>query len=113
MIELLKREPIDGAITPDGPHGPPREVKAGAILLAQKTGLPLMSAAVGYDRAWRFKSWDRFILPKPFARVKLYIGPDLHVPAELTEEEFEGYRQRLQRDLDDLCQRAADEMGIA
>ena len=71
-------------------------VKAGVIRLAQVKGIfviPIYSTA---DRAWYFKSWDRFMLPKPFARVTLRYGEMLDLTLKAGEEDFERQRARLQ-----------------
>lgn len=62
------------AFTPDGPRGPARVLKPGVIHAAQRGGgtiIPLHAAA---DRSWRLRSWDRFTIPKPFARVRVGYG---------------------------------------
>jgi lysophospholipid acyltransferase (LPLAT)-like uncharacterized protein len=67
------------AFTPDGPRGPRRKFKGGVLLAAQHgraVVLPLHAAA---DRAWRLDSWDRFLVPKPFARVRVAYGPAIEV----------------------------------
>lgn len=59
----------DIAITPDGPRGPARSIAPGTAVLAQRTGAPVIGAAVHARSAWRLRSWDSFIIPRPFARV--------------------------------------------
>lgn len=62
------------AFTPDGPRGPRREMKPGVIAAAQRAGVPVLPIHAEARRAWRFRSWDRFMLPKPFARVRVGYG---------------------------------------
>jgi lysophospholipid acyltransferase (LPLAT)-like uncharacterized protein len=57
------------AFTPDGPRGPRREMKPGVIAAAQRGGAPIVPLHAEADRAWRLHSWDRFMIPKPGARV--------------------------------------------
>jgi lysophospholipid acyltransferase (LPLAT)-like uncharacterized protein len=57
------------AFTPDGPRGPRREIKPGVIAAAQRGGAPIVPLHAEADRAWRLHSWDRFMIPKPGARV--------------------------------------------
>jgi len=89
----------DLAITPDGPRGPCYRVADGAVALAQITGRPLVPAS--YQLNWKItlKSWDRFQIPLPFARCDVHIGPVIEVPRELTAEAREGFRQRLENEL--------------
>lgn len=57
------------AITPDGPRGPFQQCAPGAAFVACKTGYPLVPTSFSATRYWRFRSWDRFMLPKPFGRI--------------------------------------------
>ena len=98
LLELstCAEQGYDLAITPDGPRGPCYQVAEGAIALAQLTGRPLVPAA--YHLNWKItlKSWDRFQIPLPFARCELHIGEVIRVPRELTPEQREEYRRRLE-----------------
>jgi lysophospholipid acyltransferase (LPLAT)-like uncharacterized protein len=57
------------AVTPDGPRGPARRFASGALVAAQRVGAPIVGIGVSASRAWRLKSWDQFMIPKPFSRV--------------------------------------------
>lgn len=67
------------AVTPDGPQGPPERVKPGAIAAAQHAGAPLLPLTARASAAWWVQSWDRFCVPKPFARVEIVYGPPIVV----------------------------------
>ena len=86
----------DILITPDGPRGPVYELGPGLIFLAQKTGAPVVPVNMEYSSCWRVKSWDRFIIPKPFSKVRVIIGPPQTVRSTSSDEEFEHERLRLQ-----------------
>jgi lysophospholipid acyltransferase (LPLAT)-like uncharacterized protein len=86
----------DVVITPDGPRGPAYELGPGIILLAQKSGSAVLPVNMEYSSCWRLKSWDRFILPRPFSKVRVIIGQSHHVRSTSTPEEFETERLRLQ-----------------
>lgn len=73
MIRVLESGRV-GALTPDGPRGPAGVAQAGAILAARRGGACLVPARVAVDRSWRGRGWDRFTLPKPFARVVITYG---------------------------------------
>ena len=80
----LVRELKDGgqvAVTPDGPRGPARTFAPGALIAAQRSGASILPVAAAADRAWRLKSWDRFTIPKPFARVTVAYGPATTIDA--------------------------------
>jgi lysophospholipid acyltransferase (LPLAT)-like uncharacterized protein len=72
--QLLVKDGVSPVITPDGPKGPVFQFKPGAILLSQISGRPMLPMAYAASRAW-FVSWDRFVIPWPFARVVIAIGP--------------------------------------
>ena len=62
------------AITPDGPRGPSRSFAPGALIAAQRAGVPVVPVGMSVSRAWQLNSWDRFVVPKPFARVTIAYG---------------------------------------
>ena len=101
LIGLL-HQGYNAAIVGDGSQGPPRAMQAGAILLAGKSGAPILPLAVAADRYWAFRSWDRTLLPKPFARLALWYGEPLSVPEKPGTEEIERYRREAERRLNDL-----------
>lgn len=59
------------AITPDGPRGPAETFAPGALVAAQRSDSFILPVAASADRAWRLRSWDRFVIPKPFARITI------------------------------------------
>lgn len=71
----------DVAFTPDGPRGPRESFAPGALVVSQRTGAPLVLITVDAPRAWRLTSWDRFLIPKPFARVTIAYDDPLRVEA--------------------------------
>lgn len=86
----------DVVITPDGPRGPAYELGPGIVFLAQKTGAAVVPVNMEYSSCWRIKSWDHFIVPRPFSKVRVIIGPQQHIRSTNTPEEFEAQRLRLQ-----------------
>ncbi len=90
------REGFDVGITPDGPRGPRYRLGPGVISLARKTGAPIVPMALNYERYWCLKSWDRFMIPKPFSKVTLTLAHRHTVPAALTEAEFEAQRAQVE-----------------
>ena len=86
----------DVVITPDGPRGPPYELGPGIIFLAQKSGAAVLPVNMEYSSCWRLKSWDRFVLPRPFAKIRVIIGQRHRVRSTNTVDDFEAERLRLQ-----------------
>jgi lysophospholipid acyltransferase (LPLAT)-like uncharacterized protein len=89
----------DGAITPDGPRGPAHVFAPGVAVAAQRTGALIVPLRATAARAWRLKSWDRFVIPKPFTRVDVRYGPLTAVEAASPREAAE-HAPRLQAILD-------------
>jgi lysophospholipid acyltransferase (LPLAT)-like uncharacterized protein len=88
------------ATVADGPRGPRYQAKAGMILLAMRTGLPLLPVMWSADRAWVLKStWDHTMIPKPFAKVKVLAGREMRFPEHLDKEGLEAARQELEQEL--------------
>ena len=73
MIKELEQG-VPVAVTPDGPKGPALTFQPGALIAAQRAAVPVIAIAVHADRAWRLRSWDRFVIPKFFARVTFAYG---------------------------------------
>jgi lysophospholipid acyltransferase (LPLAT)-like uncharacterized protein len=86
-------------VTPDGPRGPRRRVQAGIVYLASRTGLPIVPAGIGFENAWRARSWDRFAVPKPGSRAALVVNEVIAVPPDIDKEGLEFYRQRVEHAL--------------
>ena len=95
----------DVFITPDGPRGPAYELGPGVVFLAQKTGSAVVPVNFEYASCWRVKSWDRFILPRPFSKVRFIIGRAHRVQSTDTPEEFENERKHLQEAMMSLVHR--------
>jgi lysophospholipid acyltransferase (LPLAT)-like uncharacterized protein len=76
LIKLIKygNKGFEIAITPDGPKGPRRKAKMGVFLMAKRTNIPVLAVRVTADRAFRFSSWDKFMLPYPFSRIKIELN---------------------------------------
>ena len=86
----------DVVLTPDGPRGPPYELGPGIIFLAQKSGASVVPMNLEYSHCWRLGSWDRFIVPRPFAKVRVLINRAHNVKPTTTPEDFEVERLALQ-----------------
>ena len=74
------------AVTPDGPRGPYRSFAPGALVAAHRAGAPVVAFAVHATRAWYLKSWDQFMIPKPFARVTVVFDAPMLVPGESSRD---------------------------
>lgn len=88
-LEDRAKEGSHIAITPDGPRGPARAMKVGAVVLAQRLGAPLIPVCLSASRYWQVGSWDRMMVPKPGARVEVHIGKPVWIPPEADREEID------------------------
>ena len=92
LLKVLKNGETVG-ITVDGPKGPYGKVKEGIIVLAQKSGVPIIPVYVAFDWCIKLRTWDRFIIPLPFSRAKVRIGNPIWV---LKEDSVEAKREELE-----------------
>jgi lysophospholipid acyltransferase (LPLAT)-like uncharacterized protein len=67
------------AITPDGPRGPAKSIAPGVGIVARRAGVPVVAAAASASSAWRLKSWDKFMIPRPFAKVHVAYSDAVHI----------------------------------
>ena len=100
------------ALTPDGPRGPAQQMKHGPLLAAQLAGVPILPVTAAADRAWWFGTWDRFLVPKPFARVLVRYGHPLEVPPSVSGAELEQIARHIGAVLNEMTTQAdVDVMG--
>jgi lysophospholipid acyltransferase (LPLAT)-like uncharacterized protein len=105
-IRELLREARKGknmVFTVDGPRGPALVAKEGVVFAAQVSGVPIVPVAFAARRAWRLRSWDRLILPKPFSKAVCVYGEPISVPRQ---GEGEQWRLQLEQTLKSLTAEA-------
>ena len=103
MIRLMKRG-LPMGFTVDGPRGPKYVAKTGAVLLAKKTGNPMMPFVVETEKFWTINSWDNLRIPKFFTRAKVFIAEPIYVAKDADETEIEAKRKELQKKLDEMVE---------
>ncbi len=105
VIEMarLMRAGCPAGFTIDGPKGPRYVAKMGAVLLAKKTGQPIVPFTITANSFWEAKkSWDHFQVPYPFSGARLIIAPPIFVPADADEKVLNAKRAELQQALDEI-----------
>ena len=105
LAVMAKRleEGFDAGFTIDGPRGPRYIAKPGPVMLARRSGRPVILFHVGLERAWTLrKSWDLMQIPKPFTRAILIIAPVLEVPKDTDHDGLERKQQEMQKILERL-----------
>ena len=98
--------------TADGPRGPIYQAKIGPVKLAQITGAPMGSFYLLPERAWVLKSWDKFVIPKPFTRAHVRVGRFLHVPKEIGSEQSQQLHAEMQAGLDRVREGAEAQLSV-
>lgn len=90
VVKEMKSKKLSASMAVDGPKGPLYEVKKGALLMAQLTESAVVPMSFAASSAWVFdKSWDKFILPKPFSKIVMTIGEPIVIPQNTSIEDFE------------------------
>ncbi|MCU0588472.1 MAG: lysophospholipid acyltransferase family protein [Syntrophobacteraceae bacterium] len=95
----------------DGPRGPFGQVKPGLLTLAQLSGMPIVPMVISPQSKWTFRSWDRFMIPKPFSRILIRFDEPVHVPRKLDEAGFEALRHAIEDRLRQLYEET-DQMWL-
>ena len=107
LLELVRvtRQGRPGGFTIDGPKGPRHVAKMGAIMLAKKTGNPILPFAIAARRYWEVNSWDRFQVPYPFTKARVVFGDPIYVENEADEATVNKKQSELQQSLDEITRR--------
>jgi len=97
LISTIKeiKSGSDVALTPDGPRGPRHSVADGVIAIAQKSGARIITLNTKPSKYWQFRSWDKFIMPKPFGKIDFYLSE----PYDIKDLEFEEARELIKQKL--------------
>ncbi len=97
LVKLCKTYNISAAITVDGPKGPRHEVKSGAVFIAKCLDKEIFVVTLKTDSFIRFNSWDKFIFPKPFAKVEVHYSNAFYVTEDKDEISLKADTDRLQK----------------
>ncbi|MCW8900049.1 MAG: lysophospholipid acyltransferase family protein [Gammaproteobacteria bacterium] len=104
MYNLIMKDKVSPVTTSDGPTGPIHEFKQGAVMLAQLTQSPMLPIAYAADRYWQAKSWDKFIIPKPFSRIVIAVGEPHYIDKKSNAEKIEEERLKMETDMNNLIE---------
>lgn len=110
MIEKVRNGEKAGFLA-DGPQGPARVAKLGAVILAKEAQVPLIGVLWGADRCWVLNSWDRYLVPKPFARVAIRYTEPIDVPSHAKEEQLESCRLLLEQRMNEATRWCDEQFG--
>ena len=110
LVQRIREGEIGGMLA-DGPQGPARVAKMGSIIMARDAEVPLVPVLWGADRCWIFNSWDRYLVPKPFARVVIYYAEPIRVPRSAEGEALEEYRRLFEERLNEGARWCDEQFG--
>jgi lysophospholipid acyltransferase (LPLAT)-like uncharacterized protein len=105
MIRTIRKEGYPAGFTLDGPRGPRYQVKSGPLLVAKKTGNPIVPFVVEARQYWTLASWDRLQIPRPLTRAKVIVGMPVYIDPEANGPEMERKLVEMQSSLDELVER--------
>lgn len=104
-LAAVLKQGTDVAVTPDGPRGPRHSFAPGALVAAQRAGVPVVGMVAHVDRMWRLNSWDQFEIPRPFARIMIAYTAPFVVPGR-TPAEAASATDAFAREMEQLADRA-------
>ena len=109
-VEAIKmlRNGATMAMTPDGPRGPSGVLQDGVLFMAQKSGAALVPVGISASPRMHAKSWDRYMVPMPFAKAVMIFGEPMYVRADADAEEIESVRRAFEAEIQRLEQVADD-----
>ncbi len=113
LYRAITRRGSSPILIPDGPRGPIYTFKVGVAVLAKMSQAPILPMGFAAEKFWRIKSWDRMIIPRPFSRITLVVGEPQQLARELSPEELEAERLRLEGLLDTLTLEAEAAAGVS
>lgn len=108
MYNIIMKDKVSPVTTSDGPTGPIHEFKQGAVMLAQLTQSPMLPLAYAAERYWQLKSWDKFIIPKPFSRIVIAVGEPHYIDKKSNAEKMEEERVAMEADMNNLIETAKE-----
>ena len=91
-IERLRAGQSIG-FTPDGPLGPRHHAQPGVVLLAARAPAAVMPVGVAAAAAWRLRTWDRHLIPRPFTHVHIHLGEPLRLPPDIPRQEIASWQR--------------------
>jgi lysophospholipid acyltransferase (LPLAT)-like uncharacterized protein len=102
LARVIRETGENALIVPDGPRGPRHVAQNGAVMLARMTGAPMVPLAFGAAPRRVLRSWDAFVVPRPFARAAVVFGEPIAVPRDAERDLIEAKRRELERVLNHI-----------
>ncbi len=110
LYQIITKEGISPVNTADGPTGPIFKFKQGAVMLAQLSQAPLLPIAFAASSFWQLKSWDKFIIPKPFSKIVIAVGAPCKVNKEADLEQQASIAKHMESTINALIEAATEKL---
>ncbi|MBT3776728.1 MAG: lysophospholipid acyltransferase family protein [Pelagibacteraceae bacterium] len=110
IFKLLKNSNYIG-ITPDGPRGPNKKVSDGIIKISKTTQVPIIPVGYASSKFNQLKSWDSFLITKPFSKCAFVWGESISIPKNCTENEIEELKNKLEIKINNCVDLAKKEIN--
>ncbi len=110
LYQNITKDGISPVNTADGPTGPVFKFKQGAVMLAQLSQVPMLPIAFAAGSFWKLKSWDKFIIPKPFSKIVIAVGAPCKVNKDATLEQQASMAKHMEATLNKLIETAANKL---
>ena len=109
IFKLLKNSKYVG-ITPDGPRGPNQKVSEGIIKISKTTQVPIIPIGFASSKFRKLKSWDSFLITKPFSKCAFVWGDSINIPKNCNEVELENFKKILENQINHCIDKAKKEI---
>lgn len=106
MYNTIVTDKVSPVTTSDGPTGPVHQFKSGAVILSQLSQAPMLPIAYAASRYWQLRSWDKFIIPKPFSTIAIAVGKPHYIEKKLSPDEVESERLKMQQAMMNCIEKA-------
>jgi lysophospholipid acyltransferase (LPLAT)-like uncharacterized protein len=115
LVEMIRamRGGLTTGFTVDGPRGPRHVAKPGAVMLAKKTGNPVVPFTVEPAQCWTLGSWDKMQIPRPFTRARVIVADPIYVPSDASDDLMAAKLAEVQAALDRLSSTGSAESTLA
>ena len=111
IYTVIKKQKVSPIVTPDGPTGPIYQCKPGVAMLAQLSKAPLLPLAYSCSSVWYLRSWDKFMIPRPFSHIVVGVGPALTVGKDDTADNFAASCETMNHRLNQLSEQCAQQIA--
>jgi lysophospholipid acyltransferase (LPLAT)-like uncharacterized protein len=101
------------AFSPDGPKGPRHRAHPGVIYLASNAPASVIPLGVAADSFWQLPTWDKYLIPKPFARVHIHMAPAMTIPPNISKDEMAQWQERVEQEIDAAVQTCRERLGLS